>query len=487
MDLNYVVMNGLCALSLLCLAAHLWRRGAFLLAPGWLPGAAGRRIPWLRGLFDTLLCQSGIPAASVGIGMGCLGMQGSALFALGGGAGILLPLVPLLSFQFAGFLGAAGLLLLMIPSRKTTLPRGAGFLLMSLCCVILFEMFAEKAASAAIITDYRIPSIDWLQCILSFLLGICLCSLLGSEGFALLVPGSLLCAGFFSVASYLFFAAGIFLGSFLRVLFLAWEWRDLADRLLGLIGIHRLITAVLCLVCAFTLFGPLTPTPIILFSVVCLAPLVSSVVLLPFNMRKKTEEKPVSFWHPLFRELPRVGLYMLRAEIIRLFIVNRRLFSAAMGSLLRPEAEDESDTAGARKKARATEKRVFAALDELAGNVPASESVRFYIALEKAASELHCVRAASERLLSLSGANLTVSDTSFLSALEEGTLKDFEAATGVFADETGSTELPPSVPSRRLGGVDPADPSDPVSAHADELCAVISGSVLTAGTVFMSP
>ena len=153
MDLYHIILYVSCAAILLCVAALLWRRGASLLMPRDFPGMPGVRRPWAMGLLSAFVCQTGIPSAAVSVGMSVLGLKGAVLFGIGAGAGFLLPAAALLSLPFSALFGIAGLLLALIPFKKNKLIiRGTGFLLLSMCCVALFNQFAGKAASAAAVS-----------------------------------------------------------------------------------------------------------------------------------------------------------------------------------------------------------------------------------------------------------------------------------------------------------------------------------------------
>ena len=480
MDLYHIILHTGCAAILLYVAVLLWRMGSSLLLPRDLPGMPGTRRPWAMGLLSAFVCQSGIPSAAVSVGMSVLGLRGALLFGIGSGAGFLMPAASVLSLPFAALFGVAGLLLILLPIKKNDLIRGAGFLLLSLCCVALFDQFAGKAASAAAVS-FALPSPSGhLRYFPAFLLGICLCYLLGSEGFAMLVPGIGLCSGLLSVTSCLFFASGIYIGSFLRVLVLAWDWRRLADRQLGMICLHRVLTALLCLGCAFTVpeSFSLYRFPVLLG--LCLLPLAASFLLLPVCRKMDCGSESDHFWHPLFTELPRYSMGILKMNISRLFGANRELFVLAMESLLKPNDPNSAVPVGKLSRVLFLEKEIFQALKDAMETIPGNENNACILALEKAANGLSGVRAASERLASLRGE--TVPSASYLNVLEDNTLKDFDSAAGAFSDKNSTPAHPAGSAFQGETGIDV--PYDPEDVRVSEICAFISLAVLTAGETF---
>ncbi|MBR4501487.1 MAG: hypothetical protein IKP22_06295 [Clostridia bacterium] len=482
MDLYHIILHGGCAAILLYVAAILWRRGASLLPLRSFPGMPGARRPWAMGLLSAFVCQTGIPSAAVSVGMSILGLKGALLFGIGAGAGFLMPAASFLSLPFSALFGAAGLLFTLIPFKKSRLPaRGVGFLLLSLCCVALFDQFAGKAASAAAVSPIFPSPFGYLRYVPAFLLGICLCYLLESEGFALLVPGIGLRAGLLSVTSCLFFAAGVFIGSFLRVLVLAWEWRRSADRQMGMVCLHRVLTAFFCLACAFTVPEKFSQYRFAVLLGLCLLPLAASLVLIPFCGKTYFGTEAHRFWHPLFTELPRYSLGILKTNICRLFSAERELFVLSMESLLKPNDPEAGVPVETLSKALFLEKEIFQALEDATETIPGNENSICLHALEKAANGLSSVRAASEHILSLRGE--TVPSQSVLNTLEDNTLRDFDSAAGAFSDKN-SVPAPPAGSSFQSG--ERKDfPSDADSVRIDEICAFISLAVQTAGETFI--
>ncbi len=482
MDLYHIILHGGCAAILLYVAAVLWRKGASFLSPRGFPGMPGARRPWAMGLLSAFVCQRCVSSAAVSVGMSVLGLRGALLFGIGAGAGFLMPAASLLSLPFAALFGAAGLLFTLIPVKTHSLPiRGIGFLFLSLCCVALFDQFAGKAASAAAASPLFPSPLGYLRYVPAFLLGICLCYLLESEGFALLVPGIGLCSGLLSVTSCLFFAAGVYIGSFLRVLVIVWEWRRSADRHMGMICLHRVLTSLFCLACAFTVPEKMTPHRFAVLLGLCLLPLAASLVLIPFCGKKDRGTEEHRFWHPLFTELPRYSLGILKVNVSRLFSADRELFVLSMESLLHPNDPRSAVPVETLSRALFLEKEIFQALEDAMETIPGNENNIYLLALEKAANGLSSVRAASEHLSALRGE--TVPSQSVLNTLEENTLRDFDAAAGAFSDKNTSPAPPAGSAFQSEAREDCS--SDPDSVRIDEICAFISLAVRTAGETFI--
>ena len=480
MDLYLIILYSGCAAILLYVAALLWRKGASLLPPRDLPGLPGARRPWVTGLLSSFVRQAGIPSAAVSVGMSAVGLKGALLFGVGSGAGFLMPAAVLLPLPFAALFGGAGLLLALLPIKKNNLVRGAGFLLLALCCVTLFNQFAGKAMSETAVSLVLPSPLGYLRYIPAFLMGICLCYLLESEGFALLVPGIGLCVGFLSVTSSLFFASGVYIGSFLRVLVLAWDWRRSGDRQLGMICLQRTLAALFSLGCAFTVPETFSRYRFPVLMGLCLLPLAASVLLLPVCRKMDRGEDTGRFWHPLFTELPRYSLGIIKMNISRLFGANRELFVLSMESLLKPNSPKAAVPEGTLSGVLRLEKEVFQALKDATESIPGNENNDFLLALEKAANGLSSVRASSERLSSLRGE--IVPNPSYLNGLEDSTLKDFDAAAGDFSD-INSFPAPPAGSAFQAESASDV-PYDPEDVRLCEICSFVSLAVLTAGETF---
>ncbi len=484
MDHLPALVYGCAAFILLSAACILWRRGASCLSRGAVlfSNSAGRS--WADGFRATLLMQSAVPASLVSLGMRCLGLSGAPFYGLGSAAGLLLPLTAFLPLWASAAAGLAGLFLLFAPVRSAAKIRDPGLLLLSVSLIGLFGHFSDLAAGAVFAFDA--PSSQTAVSLLLLFLGICLCYLFESEAFALIVPIGVLSSGLIPVNAYLFYACGTHIGSFLRILVLAWDYRTDLGRDLELVFAHRALGAFLCILGIFVSDVPFFRGSL-LFAVLwpCAAFAFASLPFLPASAKARRaaggRDGTGSLCHPLFVHLPSVAVYALRIDAARRFTLCRDLFCLSMEAVIRPDGTDSQRLEEIEKQTALLEEKSSALLHALEKTATRGDAALLG-ALSGADSSLRLLHASVCDLAPYREDPVPSSASDFLDRIEDRTLRDMDAAIVLLTEASRSPQEPRTLPGEdESPGPDPSDPS--VSGIA-AVCRGISRCALACGDSF---
>ena len=479
MDVLSALACGCAALSLLSAAALLWRSGASLLPVSNLFSGGKSGKMWLNGLYVSLCFQSTAPAGIASLGLNVHGVPGAAAFAMGASAGVLLPLAYFMPFEAAAIGGLIGIVLFCAPFGTRSFTRPLSFFLLSLSASGFFFRFARAAVSAAVITQYSPQFPMAAEGVFGLVLGVCFCFLLRGEGFALLAPLYPLSAALVSVHAYLFYACGVFIGSFLRVIAHSWEWRESVPGMLNRLCVQRVAAILMCLAVLF--FCDKLPIADSMLFVIAVPPalqLIASLIMLPFSLgdpecRRSSSMKP-AYCVSLFRPLPQVLFAGLKAECVRLFTIDRGVFLNAVESLLNPESVRPAAFRNQTEQAAAYEARFLRALKNAAEETPCYIDPSCLAALAEAGAGLKAMRTAAERFVN-PPVTPGAASMEYLAALQAATLRDIDHAMALFTEKSGFPTAEPRGP-----GLPPEE--EPFAAMAGEICRSVSLGALLAGS-----